>query len=101
MPSSMQADAETFQQNASRILPEVEALLYQGKKTDALSQQGNNAIQGTQVIDKNTYRLVVTGLVEKNLNMSYEELLKLPAYCGGGLYALRGRMGIRRQVDRI
>ena len=69
-----------LQENASSILPEAETLLYQGKKLMPLSQQGNNAIQGTQVIDKKTYRLVVTGLVGRDLNLSYEELLKLPAY---------------------
>jgi DMSO/TMAO reductase YedYZ molybdopterin-dependent catalytic subunit len=45
-----------------------------------LSQQGNNAISGTQVIDPAVYRLKVTGLVERNLSLSYEELLALPAY---------------------
>jgi DMSO/TMAO reductase YedYZ molybdopterin-dependent catalytic subunit len=69
-----------LQQNASHILPEVETKQYLGKNLMPLSQQGNNAIQGTQIINKNTYRLVVTGLVEKNLNMSYEELLALPAF---------------------
>jgi DMSO/TMAO reductase YedYZ molybdopterin-dependent catalytic subunit len=69
-----------LQQNASHILPEVETLQYQGKNLMPLSQQGNNAIKGSQVINKNAYRLAVTGLVETNLNMSYEELLKLPAY---------------------
>ncbi len=78
---SEQEQVEPFlQQNASSILPEVETLQYQGKKLMPLSLQGNNAIQGTQIIDKNAYRLIVTGLVEKNLNMSYEELLALPAY---------------------
>jgi DMSO/TMAO reductase YedYZ molybdopterin-dependent catalytic subunit len=79
MPASVQA-GPTEQQNASHILPEVEAQEYQGKKLVPLSQQGNNAIQGTQVIDKNTYRLTVTGLVERDLFMSYDELLALPAY---------------------
>ncbi len=63
-PASEQA-MPYLQQNASHILPEVETLEYQGKKLIPLSQQGNNAIKGTQVINKNTYRLVVTGLVEK------------------------------------
>jgi DMSO/TMAO reductase YedYZ molybdopterin-dependent catalytic subunit len=79
-PSSSRQVEPVLQQNASHILPEVETLVYQGKKLMPLSQQGNNAIKGSQVIDTNTYRLVVTGLVEKNLNMSYEELLALPAY---------------------
>jgi hypothetical protein len=78
-PASEQSEP-FLQQNASHILPEVETRQYLGKNLMPLSQQGNNAIQGTQVINKDTYRLVVTGLVEKNLNMSYEELLALPAY---------------------
>jgi DMSO/TMAO reductase YedYZ molybdopterin-dependent catalytic subunit len=85
-----------FQQNASHILPEVEAREFQGQELKPLSQQGNNAIQGTQYINRSTYRLVVTGLVEKELNMSYDELLALPAYAetvympcveGWGFYA--------------
>jgi DMSO/TMAO reductase YedYZ molybdopterin-dependent catalytic subunit len=72
---------EAFRLQAeSGKLPELEAKEYQGVQLTPLSQQGNNAIAGTQHIDKANYRLEVTGLVEKNLNMSYEELLALPAY---------------------
>ena len=53
---------------------------YLGYELTPLSQQGNNAIQGTQFINKSSYRLRVTGLVDEDLNLSYEELLKLPAY---------------------
>ncbi len=78
VPASVQAGPA--QENASSRLPEVEAREYRGKKLAPLSQQGNNAIQGTQVIDRSTYRLTVTGLVERDLFMSYDELLALPAY---------------------
>jgi hypothetical protein len=78
LPASLQAGPA--QENASSILPEVEAREYQGRRLTPLSQQGNNAIQGTQVIERDTYRLTVTGLVERDLFMSYDELLALPAY---------------------
>jgi DMSO/TMAO reductase YedYZ molybdopterin-dependent catalytic subunit len=78
-PSSMQVDQD-FQQNTSGTLPEVEANMYQGKRLMPLAQQGNNAILGVQHLDNTTYRLVVTGLVKKDLRVSYKELLALPAY---------------------
>ena len=45
-----------------------------------VSEQGNNAISGTQHLDKETLRLNVTGLVRKDLSFSYQDLLELPAY---------------------
>lgn len=53
---------------------------YQGTKLLPLKSQGNNAIAGTQRIDRETFRLVVTGLVEHELNLSYNQILELPAY---------------------
>jgi DMSO/TMAO reductase YedYZ molybdopterin-dependent catalytic subunit len=41
-------------------------------------QQQNNALKGTQVIDKDSYRLTVDGLVEKSLSLSYQDLLNYP-----------------------
>jgi DMSO/TMAO reductase YedYZ molybdopterin-dependent catalytic subunit len=58
----------------------VEASDYQGVKLVPLSGQGKNAIKGTQRIDKETYRLKVSGLVERELNLSYDQLQELPAY---------------------
>jgi len=68
------------QQLSSNILSEVEAQEYLGYELTPLSQQGNNAIQGTQFINISSYRLKVTGLVDEDLNLSYEELLELPSY---------------------
>jgi DMSO/TMAO reductase YedYZ molybdopterin-dependent catalytic subunit len=65
---------------ASRVLPEVEATEFQNITLTQLSQQGNNAIQGTQHIGVENYRLVVTGLVGKPLNITYNDLLSLPIY---------------------
>ena len=80
--ASTMAEEANFppQQTSSNVLPEVEAKNYLGYELNPLSQQGNNAIQGTQFINKSSYRLRVTGLVDEDLNLSYEELLRLPAY---------------------
>jgi DMSO/TMAO reductase YedYZ molybdopterin-dependent catalytic subunit len=79
MPSSP-AMPPSLQENASSILPEKEASEYQGKRLVPISEQGNNALLGTQHLDREAFRLNVTGLVRKDLSMSYEELLALPAY---------------------
>jgi DMSO/TMAO reductase YedYZ molybdopterin-dependent catalytic subunit len=71
----------TVQIPASTTLPEVEAERFQNMTLTRLRDQGNNAIVGTQHIDVRTYGLTVTGLVEDQLNLTYEELLaQLPAY---------------------
>jgi DMSO/TMAO reductase YedYZ molybdopterin-dependent catalytic subunit len=69
-----------LQESVSSRLPENEAMEYQGIRLMPISDQGNNAIQGTQYIDKASYRLEVSGLVNRSQNFSYEELLALPAY---------------------
>ncbi|VVB65274.1 Sulfoxide reductase catalytic subunit YedY [uncultured archaeon] len=71
---------QQIQQTSSSHLPEVEAVEFQGVRLTPLGQQGNNAIRGTQYLDKATFRLHVTGLVKEDLNLSYEELLAFPAY---------------------
>jgi DMSO/TMAO reductase YedYZ molybdopterin-dependent catalytic subunit len=57
---------------------EVEATEFMGKKLTPISQQRNNALAGTQIIDRATYRLAVNGLVEKPLSLSYDDLLAYP-----------------------
>jgi DMSO/TMAO reductase YedYZ molybdopterin-dependent catalytic subunit len=68
------------QELTSSHLSEVEAIEYQGIRLMPLSSQGNNAIKGTQKIDIEPYRLKVTGLTERKLNLSYSQILELPAY---------------------
>ncbi|MDD1758353.1 MAG: molybdopterin-dependent oxidoreductase [Methanotrichaceae archaeon] len=72
--------SNSIQEATSSHLAEVEAAEYQGVKLMPLSAQGNNAIKGTQRIDRETYRLKVTGLTERELNLSYSQILELPAY---------------------
>jgi len=57
---------------------EVEAIEFQGTKLTPIKEQGNNALAGTQIIDKNTYRLTVDGLVNHPLTLSYADLLAYP-----------------------
>jgi DMSO/TMAO reductase YedYZ molybdopterin-dependent catalytic subunit len=55
---------------------EVEAVEFMGTKLTPISEQRNNALSGTQDIDRAAYRLVVNGLVERPLSLSYDDLLK-------------------------
>jgi DMSO/TMAO reductase YedYZ molybdopterin-dependent catalytic subunit len=54
---------------------EVEATEFAGHKLTPISQQRNNALAGTQPINGETYRLVVDGLVDNPLSLSYTDLL--------------------------
>jgi DMSO/TMAO reductase YedYZ molybdopterin-dependent catalytic subunit len=53
---------------------EVEATEFQGVKLTPIKNQNNNALKGTQVIDKDTYKLTVDGLVDHPLSLSYADL---------------------------
>jgi DMSO/TMAO reductase YedYZ molybdopterin-dependent catalytic subunit len=57
---------------------EVEATEFMGTKLTPISEQLNNALAGTQVIDRETYKLVVDGLVDRPLSLSYDDLLAYP-----------------------
>jgi DMSO/TMAO reductase YedYZ molybdopterin-dependent catalytic subunit len=78
----IQTSASTvpLQYPASSKLPEVEAKEFMNTTLEPISSQGNNAIIGTQIIDRGSYRLVVSGLVNKTLTLTYDDLLNLPAY---------------------
>jgi DMSO/TMAO reductase YedYZ molybdopterin-dependent catalytic subunit len=82
VPAETQAvlASNNIQEPTFNHLPEVEAIEYLGTKLTPLSSQGNNAIKGTRKIDKEAYQLNVTGLTERKLNLSYNQLLQLPAY---------------------
>jgi DMSO/TMAO reductase YedYZ molybdopterin-dependent catalytic subunit len=76
-------DSKVFseaQESASSKLSEIEFHEYKGFNLTPLDEQKNNGISGTQYINRTTYRLKVTGLVNHELEMSYNELLELPFY---------------------
>jgi len=57
---------------------EGEATEYMGVSPAPISAQNNNALKGTQYIDRETYRLTVDGLVDTPLSLSYDDLLAYP-----------------------
>ncbi len=57
---------------------EIEATEYLGKRLTPIKDQLNNALEGTQHIDRNTYRLTVDGLVNHPLSLTYNDLLAYP-----------------------
>jgi DMSO/TMAO reductase YedYZ molybdopterin-dependent catalytic subunit len=52
-----------------------EVTQYQGQNLSAISVVYQNAIAGTQFIDQATYRLNVTGLVNKTFEYTYDEVV--------------------------
>ena len=48
---------------------------YQGENLSSISDVFEKTIHGLQYINDTTYRLAVTGLVDKNLSLSYSEVL--------------------------
>jgi len=57
---------------------EIEATEFMGVELTPISEQRNNALKGTQYLDKETYILTVDGLVENKLTLSYDDLLSYP-----------------------
>jgi len=52
-----------------------EAAEYMGIKLTPVSGQGNNAIKGTQFIDKDAYRLRIDGMVERPAILTYDQIM--------------------------
>ena len=57
---------------------EVEVSEFMGRRLTPISQQRNNALAGTQIIDEATYRLTIDGLVDRPLSLTYADLLAYP-----------------------
>jgi DMSO/TMAO reductase YedYZ molybdopterin-dependent catalytic subunit len=57
---------------------ETEAAVFQGTELTPMHLQRNNALAGTQKIDRATYTLTVDGLVDRPLTLTYDDLLALP-----------------------
>ena len=58
---------------------ETEATHYRGVPLTPIGKQRNNAIQGTQYIDIESYLLHIDGLVERPANFTYYQLIAYPA----------------------
>jgi len=64
-----------YGQNLPKQLYPGEVREYQGQNLSAISDVYQNAIRGTQKIDPTTYHLVIDGLVNKQLNYTYDEVI--------------------------
>jgi len=81
VPTQIAASSQNnTQELTSSRLSEIEVVEYQGTKLVPLGSQRNNAIKGVQRINKETYRLALTGLVGHQLDLTYSQILELPAY---------------------
>lgn len=77
--SSPQESAVNSNEVGNDTNKEIEATVYNGIKLTPINKQGNNAIKGTQYIDRDTYRLQIDGLVEKPTELTYDQILEYPS----------------------
>jgi DMSO/TMAO reductase YedYZ molybdopterin-dependent catalytic subunit len=70
-------DILVFQGTEENITPltAVEVRQYQGEPLSSIADFRENSIKGPQYLEHETYRLNVTGHVDKSLNLSYDEIL--------------------------
>ena len=61
--------------NTVTDLGEVEIREYEGKKLSSIDDFRENSIRGPQYINKETYRLIITGLVDNVLEFTYDEVI--------------------------
>jgi DMSO/TMAO reductase YedYZ molybdopterin-dependent catalytic subunit len=65
---------------------------YQGTSLDSIADVKENAIKGTQFINASTYRLTITGLVNKTVEYTYDQITNdFPKYQKvGPIYCVEG-----------
>lgn len=61
--------------NGTNTLRPVEIKEYEGQKLSSISDFRENSIKGTQSIDNEGYRLVVTGLVNNEIEYTYNDVI--------------------------
>jgi DMSO/TMAO reductase YedYZ molybdopterin-dependent catalytic subunit len=69
------AIAAIYMQNSPKTLYPTEIRQYQGQNLSSINNVYENAIKGTQNINQTTYELTVTGLVNKTIQSSYDEVV--------------------------
>jgi DMSO/TMAO reductase YedYZ molybdopterin-dependent catalytic subunit len=65
----------TFLTNDNGKLNPVEVREYQGQNLSSIGDLRENSIKGPQYIDNQTYRLQVTGLVDRNITYTYNDIV--------------------------
>lgn len=73
---------KVFFSNSSTInkLKSIEVKQYQGENLSSISDFRENSIKGPQYIDIKNYVLNIDGLVNKNLSLTYDQVLNHPKY---------------------
>ncbi|MFB0502704.1 MAG: molybdopterin-dependent oxidoreductase [Candidatus Bathyarchaeia archaeon] len=61
--------------NTDETLDSVEIRDYQGQKLSSMNDFRENSIKGPQHIDEENYRLVITGLVNRNMSYTYDDVI--------------------------
>jgi DMSO/TMAO reductase YedYZ molybdopterin-dependent catalytic subunit len=61
--------------SGTNTLGSVEIREYQGQRLGSIDDFRENSIKGPQYIDKDTYRLVITGLVENETVYTYDDVI--------------------------
>ena len=56
------------------VLPSVEVREYEGERLDSAADFRENSIKGPQDVDIDTYRLTLTGLVDREMTYTYSEV---------------------------
>ena len=82
-------------QAAPKDLYPTEIRQYQGENLSSIGAVYENAIAGTQTINQTTYRLLITGLVNKTLQITYDDVVNnhqayrqvVTIYCVEGWHA--------------
>jgi DMSO/TMAO reductase YedYZ molybdopterin-dependent catalytic subunit len=64
-----------YVQNSPKTLYPTEIRQYQGQNLSSINNVYENAIKGTQYINQTTYELTVTGLVNKTIQSSYNDVV--------------------------
>ena len=62
--------------NEELQLDNVEVREYQGEKLSSINDFRENSIKGPKYISKDNYTLKITGLIQQNINFSYDQIIK-------------------------
>ncbi|HII71674.1 TPA: molybdopterin-dependent oxidoreductase [Candidatus Woesearchaeota archaeon] len=65
---------------STKELAKVEVKEYEGERLDSFRDIRDLSIKGPQDVDRASYRLVVTGMVDNRLELPYDDVLKYPSY---------------------
>ncbi len=68
------------EEEGTMALDAVEIREYQGEKLSSINDFRENSIKGPQHVDKETYTLEITGLVDEPKNYSYDEVISRQSY---------------------